>query len=65
MITTFEHNRPKTRPKAPAPSIREVCLVGNPTRRYVHTDLVDVGQGLPYLDREAEVGRQGKPCPTI
>jgi hypothetical protein len=36
MTTTFEHTRPKHRPQALAPSIREVCLIGSRARRYVH-----------------------------
>jgi hypothetical protein len=56
----------KTRPKALAqtPAIREVCLLGSPARRYLHTALIDVGQGSPRRDRAVEVGRQGQPCPT-
>ncbi len=54
----------RTRPKLRKPVLREVCLVGDPTRRYVHLVLSDVGQGFPCRDRTVEVGRQGEPCPT-
>ncbi len=37
MTGTIPRTRPKVRPnKILAPSIREVCLVGSPGRRYVH-----------------------------
>ena len=66
MTIILEHPRPKRRPKAKDTSIREVCLVGDPARKYLHTDLIDVGRGLPRRDRAVEVGRRGsKPCPTL
>ncbi len=60
MTRTIERQRPKLG----KPILREVCLVGDPSRRYVHSALPNVGQGLPCRVRTMEVGRQGKPCPT-
>ena len=47
MTTTTERARPRSRPKALTPSIREVCLVGTPGRRYVHI----APEGLRARDR--------------
>jgi hypothetical protein len=65
MTIILEHPRPKHPPQPKALAVREVCLVGNPAREYRHTDLIGVGQGLHRRDRSVEVGRQGKPCPTL
>jgi hypothetical protein len=41
MTTTIDRTRPKipNQRTIPPPSIREVCLVGNPARRYLHTPI--------------------------
>ncbi len=41
----------KAHPKALAPAIREVCLIGSPARRYLHIALIDVGQGCRDVSR--------------
>ncbi len=61
MTSTIERTRPKQRKSV----IREVCLVGDRSRRYVHTPLPDLGQGSPGRDRAVAVERRGLPCPTV
>ncbi len=36
MTLLLESHRPKRRPKQKARLIREVCLIGDPSRRYLH-----------------------------
>ena len=39
MRIIVDRTRPQPRTTPPAPSIREVCLMGSPARRYVHLAL--------------------------
>jgi hypothetical protein len=52
MTTTIE----RTRPKLQKPAIREVCLVGNPARRYRH--LIPKGPSTQDSGRSA-AGKRG------
>ena len=45
MMTTLEATRPRRRTSAPPAPIREVCLTGDPSRRYRHARAEDSGLG--------------------